>query len=256
MPRRGNSPYHPHVPTLSAALGDVPGVTYRSKYGYNGSVSTAFREIWNGGASYPGLIAAASAVQIQSGGNANDTAAGSGARSIYIEGILEDGTYGGELLVTAGASASAPSVNNYWRVQRAYVVDVGTFQGANEGNIVVETTGGVVLSVIAAGNGQTEACIFTVPINQRVVMNSLHIHIEGNKEVELEIRFRPNITRTSAPYSGERLSRHFLGVTGTMDIEQECLPVFGELTDVWVQGKTASGTAGVSATMGLFYVDD
>lgn len=68
------------------ALGLQPAITYFHLYGFNGGITTTFEAAWPESAAYTPLTAAMSTPYIASS-DANDTSAGTGARTVGIAGI-------------------------------------------------------------------------------------------------------------------------------------------------------------------------
>lgn len=70
----------------AAALGDIPGLTYVKVQGTNPALTTTFEPLWGESAAYVPQVAALSTPYCASG-SANDTSAGSGARTISVTGV-------------------------------------------------------------------------------------------------------------------------------------------------------------------------
>lgn len=156
-----------------------------TKFGNNPDIDTAStpEDIWEGGGLYTGQpihSAAAETVTIVSD-SGNDTAAGTGARTVRIFGLdanfdeqQEDLTMNGTTLVTSSGS--------YKRVFRAFVLTAGS--AANNVGILTiahSTTTANIFARIPAGRGQTAIAAYTVP---------------NNKTMNL-VRFRASIGRSS-----------------------------------------------------------
>jgi len=75
-------------PTLweKAAYGDIPGLQLVSLRGWNAAITTTFEPIWPESAAYAPLAAAMSTPYCASS-SANDTSAGTGARTISVKGV-------------------------------------------------------------------------------------------------------------------------------------------------------------------------
>ena len=132
--------------------------------GFSGTTSTSYQTIWSQNSlySYP----ASAAVMTVSSGSASDTAAGTGARTVYINGL--DASYNeiGET-VTLNGQSGVSTVNSYLRIFHIMVSTAGS-GGAAVGTIYVGTgtiTTGVPANVygVYGVNGGSTACIWTVP---------------------------------------------------------------------------------------------
>lgn len=144
------------------------------KYGYNPNIINVNETIWDGGGiySYP---AAAATVHISSS-STNDTSAGTGARTILIEGLDSDYKEISETIILNGQT-QVESTNSYIRLFRAYVVTAGS-GGTNAGDIYIGTSGvssgvptGTYYAKITASEAQTLMCVYTVPAGKTLYLN-------------------------------------------------------------------------------------
>jgi len=212
-------------------------------------------DIWSTGGLYSGWLTAASAVRVKSGGNVNDTSAGTGARTITIQGLDQNWAVASETVTLAGASASAATSTTFIRVFRAYVATTGTYTGTNTGNIVIETTGGVVMAGILAGYSQTQMAIYTVPAGMTGYVRRISASVDATKATTVEFWRRDNADTVSAPYSAKRLWNVFASLSGAAS-ENFGSPVgpFAAKTDIWVSATGPAGGTGVSAEFDLVLV--
>ena len=99
---------------MLSALGYIRGVTSFRKFGRNNDIdtSTVPEEIWNGGGLryYPSTAAALNVVST----NANDTAAGTGARTVRVTGLDANWNEISEI-VTLNGLTPVQTVNSYLR---------------------------------------------------------------------------------------------------------------------------------------------
>ena len=138
---------------LAVAKGDFTGYTKVNKFGYNDSIgSGSFEVIWETGGQYP-YQSTAVTVDVVSD-DTNDDVAGTGARTLRIQGL--DGSYNlAEETVDMDGTTTVTTTQTFLRVFRMSVETAGT-SGNNEGNITVTYTGGSdIAATITAGNGQT-----------------------------------------------------------------------------------------------------
>jgi len=144
----------------------VVNVDYIHKFGRNPSVSGAPETIWMHGGVYSYLTSPSTVYVTSSSGN--DAAAGTGARTVTVQGL--DGDYNNvQETLTVGGSVGTVE---FLRVFRAFVVESGSV-GTNVGDVRV-TTGaggsGTVLADIGTigtgttfGLGQTQLALYTIP---------------------------------------------------------------------------------------------
>lgn len=135
-----------------------------SKFGYVGDVDSGDTgdDVWIVDGGYTGFVSAAATTNIVSS-SADDTAAGAGAQSVSVLGLVVNGGVWVETTETVELNGTAPVTlsNEYIRVYRAYV-DVAGTSGLNAGNIDV-LHGSTILARVAAGFGQTLQACYTVP---------------------------------------------------------------------------------------------
>ena len=124
---------------IEVEKGNVPGHAIYHKFGRNPNIPDGSWEFVSNLSGQIQLLQTPSQVRLD-GSAGSDSAAGSGAREVTIEGIDDNLDLVTEALATNGSGQSSPSVNSYWRVFRAFVSECGTYGGANDGNIDIETT--------------------------------------------------------------------------------------------------------------------
>lgn len=125
----------------------------------------------------PTYLTTASTIRIKAGGNAADTAAGTGAQAVVVVGLDANYNEITDTLVTAGASASSATTNTYLRVTRAYVTTVGSGE-TNAAAITIEAvTGGSTQAIIPASGGQTQQIMYTVPAGKRAYVKGIRLSL-------------------------------------------------------------------------------
>lgn len=234
--------------------------TVYAKFGYNTDVAAGtWEDIWSVGGTYSGWLTAASAVRIKAGGHANDAAAGSGAQSIFVEGLDENWEIASEEIATNGASESTATTTTFLRVYRAYVGSVGTYTGSNAGTITVETTGGAVVSAIpminGIGTGQSGQSMFTIPAGYTGFVRRIAVSVTSTKPADVLFQRRSNADDVTTPFTGGARTWHnFLGFEGQSSFEFGCYPSFPAKTDLWVSGYGPSGGAAMTATIDIVLI--
>jgi hypothetical protein len=150
---------------LQVARGQIMGHSVVTVFGYNPDVDTSEETVWPDGGTIPHPTTA-SVLKISSS-SASDTSAGTGARTVFIEGL--DGNYNvvSETVILAGQTA-VDTINSYLYVNSFYVVTAGS-GGENAGNINAGTgtvTAGVpavLYDIIAAGYNNRTTGHYCVP---------------------------------------------------------------------------------------------
>ena len=152
--------------------GKIAGHSMVHKFGHNTAIGTAFETVSVGGIYQTPQSTSATTLRIKSGGNANDTAAGSGAREVTLVGIDETGAEVSETLATAGASASSATTTTFMRLYRSFVSGSGTYAnsstGSHSADIVIENSAGgtdwATIVVNGFAKSQSEIGAYTIPV--------------------------------------------------------------------------------------------
>lgn len=138
------------------------GIKHIKQNGYN-PTSSAGDDVWSqdGAYSFPTDVDPINAVS----SSANDAAAGTGCRTVVIEGLDESYNYQTETVTMNGATPVFLS-GSYIRVNRAYCATVGT-GGVNAGalSFTVNATSAV-LAHMPASQGRSQQAIFSVPADK------------------------------------------------------------------------------------------
>lgn len=164
-----------------------------SKFGFRLDCGSAFEPIWPGAAPYP-FPATAVAVEVVAGGDAADDAAGTGARTVRVEGV--DGSFTPHVcdLSLNGVLASAPSALLFLRVNRAFLLTAGALE-VNVADVQIGQVGGDVLAVIPADYGQTQQAIVVVPAGWKLRIANARTYSErlATKTVDTRLVVRRGI---------------------------------------------------------------
>lgn len=216
------------------------------RFGTNIAVGTTFVSIDNIGIATPYMPSTALKFEVVSS-SANDTAVGSGARTIEVTGIDNSWNLATETINLNGVTA-VQSVGTYYRVIKAEVKTVGSYGATNAGNILVRGTGGGSSFVqIDTSNGQSFASHFCVPLGYYGAITGANISTDSGKVINTKVLSRDNANNTSSLFAPTQLAQYFEGLTGVHHFDYEPPILITPCTDVWISAKVASGTAAVSA---------
>lgn len=150
---------------LQISRGQIQGHRVVPVFGYNADVDTAEETIWPDGGTIP-HPESASVLKVSSS-SASDTSAGTGARTVFIEGVDDDYAVVSET-VTLNGQTAVNTTNSYRFVNSLYVTSVGS-GGENAGNINVGTgtvsagVPAVLYDIIAIGYNQRTTGHYCVP---------------------------------------------------------------------------------------------
>ena len=179
---------------LQVSRGQIAWHKTLFKYGYNPLIINVNETVWDGGGIY--AYPAAAATMYVSSSSANDDAAGTGARTIFVQGLDANYDEISETVIMDGQTQVA-TANEYLRVFRAYVVTAGS-GGTNAGDIYVGTSGessgvptGAFYAKITTGEAQTLMAVYTVPAGHTFYLaNGTATHGTGTSGgVFMTIRF-------------------------------------------------------------------
>ena len=132
------------------ALGNNPSI----------DIATEPEDIWSGGGAYPWMTAATALELVSS--SASDTAAGTGARTVTVIGLLADFTELTQVVALNGVTPVAVPTSLF-RVNTFLMASAGS-AGINAGDILIRDAGaGTTRAVIPAGYGNARQSVFTVP---------------------------------------------------------------------------------------------
>ena len=202
---------------------------------------------------------AATSLRIKAGGNANDTAAGSGARSVRLTGLDASGDIVTETIETAGASASAATTAAFIRLFDAEIVHSGTYgtqaAGSHAGDITIENAAGgtdwAKIPVNGFPTSGTSNVSYTIPRGYTGFIEGISIAVEGAKLVDVLMLSRGGVLDTATPYQPVKRVQEFIGISNT-HTDTFTMPLqFPSLTDIGMLAKVSNGTASVMVQMDI-----
>lgn len=241
---------------LDISRGNVQGVRVIHCFGRKTTIGATFTPITRSGFYRTPQVSGATALRIKAGGNANDTANGSGARAITLTGLNAAGELISETIATAGASASQPTVQTFIRLLDATVSASGTYAtqaaASHVGNITIENAaGGTDWALISDGSfprGDTEIGVYTTPRGRSAYVQALRISSDADKKANVVFFKRSNILETAAPYSAMTLIAEFPTVSGTIQFDYDPPLAFPQLTDFGFLASVSASTVDVTVS--------
>jgi hypothetical protein len=224
------------------------------QFGRNVACPTTYVPVTDNGIYRTVQPAQATPLRIKAGGNAADSATGTGARAIRLTGISASGDEISETLATNGASASAATAQSFIRLYHVEVIESGTYgtqaAGSHAGNITIEDAAGTAdwaqIQLNGFPSGVTGIGSITIPRNHAAYVNSIQINVDNAKSTDVLILKREGILDTAPPYSAIQKVQEFIGVSRSITAEFEMPLRFTELTDLGVLAKVSNGTGAVS----------
>lgn len=230
------------------------------KFGKN-STTASGDVIMEPGQAYPYLTytGTALAMRVKAGGNTADTSAGTGARTVTIQGLDENFAIASETVTLAGASASSATTTTFSRVLRVLVATTGTGR-VNAGDIVIEDSGGAAdYATIPAGEGQGHLGFLTVPAGFNGYLLDVSVTtsaVSGNSTVEVQGFQRSNANQTEAPFDSKRMFWDIpaLSRENGLAVDRFNPPLkFGPYTDIWFDALPSSGTPAIEIEFTMLF---
>lgn len=223
------------------------------KFGRNPAVGTSFAPVSFGGIYQTPQVSGATTLRVKAGGNADDTAAGDGAREITLQGIDETGALATETLATAGESASSATTTTFIRLFRVHVSASGSYATASSGShtasITIENGGGgtdwATIDATGFARAQSEIGVYTIPSGMTGHIFQAEGFTDSTKTTNALFFQRQNILETAAPFTAMRLLFEEFGEGGAFTFRPiRPIQIQGP-TDIGFLAKVDAGTAQV-----------
>jgi hypothetical protein len=237
---------------LQVARGQISWHNRLFQFGTNTNVGTGFSTIWSGGSSTLYTYPSSATVLEISSASANDTAAGTGARTVLVNGL--DANYNEQSeIVSLNGQTAVNTVGSYLRFHSLDVLTVGS--GGTAAGILYAGVGTVTAGVPATIYGQvplgyntSDQAFWTVPAGYTAYLTSCtwtSANTTANIIVTGSLNIRPlgsvfSVQSTCKMTAGMSFDRHF-----------DTAVAIAEKSDI--EMRAASSTAG-SAVTGEFHI--
>ena len=226
---------------IESTKGNIIGQESGNKFGQNTAVGTIEEDIQSQGGTLV-FLQTAELITIVSDDSA-DTLLGTNATSVKIFG-LDSNFIAIEEIVNLSGTTNVNTTNQYIRVNRMVVNEVGNYSFDNAGTIT-GTSGisGNVQIEIPAGEGTSKTTHFTVPAGQNLIIAAFRITMNTGKEIDITFKSRENADDIIPPVSPVKTIRDIKGVSTPVSGLSKGNLKFGEKTDIWATGVTSVGTS-------------
>lgn len=220
------------------AAGLVDGYSSVNKYGRNTDVDTGTvpEDLWGGGGLYTGFPVSDSEPIEALSSSAADAAAGTGLRTVVIQGLNADWVETSET-ITLNGTTPVQSVNTYRRVHTMRGMTAGS-GAANAGTITIRhaTTEANVFLIMQIGTNQTNCAAYTVPAGKTAYLLSsvgtLRGSTSGTADCCFAIRGFGGVFRQRRPFTLSAAYEHS---------DQLSIPIaIAEKTDIIIRCTAAS----------------
>ena len=224
------------------------------KFGFNSDIDDTLETVWAQGGLYS-YLAAATQLSVSSS-SANDTSAGTGARTVTLSGL--DANYA-EIseTVTLNGQTAVTTTNSYLRIFRMVVNSAGS--GGQNAGVIYAGTGTVTAGVpankyatIVIGDNQTLMAIWTVPANHTAYLLQTDVTVattQNNKYCTASLVARP---------FGEvfQVKDRFVKAESQTTLTYSVPLKFEEKTDIEYRaiGDSAGADIAISAAFEIIYI--
>jgi hypothetical protein len=238
---------------LQVARGQITMHSNFCQFGINTNVAQSAETVWIGSSVYS-FPAAASVIKVSSS-SADDTSAGTGARTVFVEGV--DGSYEpvSETVIMNGQTA-VNTTNSYLRINKIFVLTAGS-GGASAGTIYAGTgtvTAGVpavVVNQTGSASNESESAFYTVPAGYTGYIYRYTVS-SGNSTANTYSTFQLRVRPLGGVFGTK--SYLILPGAGLFECEAAIPNAFPEKCDIEVRGFTSAGTAVLSAQLQMILI--
>jgi len=234
---------------LSVARGKQRNASHVNKFGFNDTVGTSFEVIAVGSANfvYP---TSAGVVTIVSN-DVVDTSAGTGARTVSIQGLDANYNVQGETLITNGTSNVA-TINTYIRLFRMSVETAGS-GGASAGIITASIGGNEQARIDPEFDNQTLQAAYTVPAGHKAYLLRMQAtSTKDNKSAMVGLFTRSGVA--DAVFTVKQLVEVY---RNNVSIDFPIPLEIDEKTDIELRGKNLdTGNVSIGGAFDLLLVKD
>jgi hypothetical protein len=233
---------------LAVAKGGIAKHSLVNKFGSNPSIkSTAFETIWTYGDLYP-WPTSAQQVNVSSTSTNDTNTAGTGARTVTIQGL--NGSYvETEETINMNGTTNVLSTNSYLRIHRAFTVTAGSL-GYNDGDITCTQSASPtdVICQIEAEKNQTLQCFYTVPAANTLYLTSYYFTSANSLPAVVELYARE--------FGGVFRIKHRLDIGASLPIGDIKIFTYPAKTDIDFRALAQTGSHRVSAGFSGYLVED
>lgn len=241
--------------SITLAEGKMAGYSVVNKFGKNSDIDTGSvpEDIWEGGGLYTGFPDTAGELIEVLSSSANDSSAGTGARTVQLQGLDENFELQSEI-VTLNGTTPVDTVGTYVRMHTARVLSAGSGQ-VNEGTITFRhtTTTANVFAGMLPGKNQTNVAAYTIPAGKTGYIRRIHGSLRrgnaGTADGSMWIRNFGEVFRSRRPFT--------FGVNSRLIDEVSFGLRMGEKTDITMRIDIISANNGdVTGGFDIILVDN
>ncbi len=245
-------------PFLTIPMNCFPHVEHINKFGTNAAIATTFEDIWGpGGVHVP--LPAPTTLEVASDDAEDTMTTGTGAWSVIIQGLGEDGHDVQEIVELAGLTPVL-TTTIFRAVNRVIVHESGT-DNVNAGVIYiaddsttwssgVPVTAASIQVGIPAGKSQSQICRYTIPWNKTGYISQGYALSASNQTVVVEFVGRDPITGTQRVlFTGTLLDNSYV-------TEPSPMVRLPSGSTAYIRAAALAGAGRVSAGFSVILVDE
>lgn len=235
---------------LEISKGNIPGHAWFIVNGTSENIGTTQESVWPEDGVY--VAPSSATIMTVSSDNSNDTALGTGLRTMQVDGLGDVYNKIGEI-VTLDGQNPVSTVNSYLRIRKLTGRTAGS-TSINEGIIYIGTgsiSGGKpanVFNLIPIDVGISQTAFYTVPASKSAYIMKALWTVDAGKEVIAEI--------AAKPFGGSIIKRNSVFVSTKNDLSLEGATRLEGKTDMDIRAATTSQTAAVDVIFSLVEIDD
>jgi len=237
----------------AVSLGLVPGWSLVRIIGHNNDIDSGTEDLWGQGGVKTWPTAAGAVTVVSS--SINDAAAGTGARTVLVEGL--DANYNPiSELYTMNGTTDVVGLQLFFRVQRIQAVTCGS--GGENAGAITATLGGNVQSSMAAAFGASRDGHYTVQAGYQflVTLYELTCGRLGTGDLELNAFIREYNANSDSNYNAWRC-------VSSIDMSEGSVPqvaprgrIVQARADIRIQGISNAANLATSVVIVGFLIDN
>ena len=233
---------------INIAAGNVRKVSHINKFGYNDAVGTSWEPIRVGSELivYPTTAATVSVVSA----NAGDTAAGTGARTVEIQGLDQDYNKTIEN-ITLNGTTPVNTTKTFIRIFRIRVMTAGS-NGAPEGNLTASIGGNVQITLDNTYDNQSLYAAYTIPANH----DGYLLRVQATTTKDNKVAMVAIKTKSPKADSVWQIKQVLELYRNEVTVDFPVPLKFTEKTDIELRAKNLdAGTVSVGGTFDLILIE-
>lgn len=235
--------------------GNIPGHSLTHKFGWRGNVTVNHHHLWNDPTADTDMIFPTVAEDFNVITTGNDTAAGTGCRSVYI--MYLDENFNEQFKVVATNAGTQAAGITAIRILSAWALDNGTYGGSNENLItIVGTTTGNNYGFMESNEGQTQNTQYCIPNGLTGFILNTSITMETNKAANFILHRREDADVIVAPFTSQRVVHQWDGLDTPENEDFKANHRMPSKTDIWVGSDMTSQTGVVQFDYDLLLVEN